>query len=72
MKKMDAAIDAWADISKEMVLTAQKTIDECLVKESKMCFEQPEWVEMLEGDGIGFKDGEQVGWVMGSPQAGHE
>ncbi|KAF8551177.1 hypothetical protein OG21DRAFT_1487193 [Imleria badia] len=64
MKKMDAAIDAWADISKEMVLTAQKTIDECLVKESELCFEQPEWVEMLEGDGVGFEDGERVGWVM--------
>ena len=64
MKKLDAAIDAWADISREMVLTAQKTIDECLVKESELCFEQPEWVEMLEGDGVGFEDGERVGWVM--------
>lgn len=64
MKKLDAAIDAWADISREMVMTAQKTIDECLVKESEMCFEQAEWVEMLEGDGVGFDDGERVGWVM--------
>lgn len=64
MKKLDAAIDAWADVSREMVLTAQKTIDECLVKESELCFEQPEWVEMLEGDGVGFEDGERVSWVM--------
>lgn len=64
MKKLDAAIDAWADVSREMVSTAQKTIDECLVKESEACFEQAEWVEMLEGDGAGFEDGERVGWVL--------
>ncbi|KAF8137188.1 hypothetical protein EV363DRAFT_1316965 [Boletus edulis] len=70
IKKLNAAIDAWADVSREMVLTAQKTIDECLVKESEMCFEQPEWVEMLEGDGAGFEDGERVGWVMESLKRG--
>ena len=64
MKKLNAAIDAWADISREMVLAAQKSIDECLVRESEVCFEQSEWVEMLEGDGVGFEDGERVGWVM--------
>ncbi|KAG6379946.1 hypothetical protein JVT61DRAFT_10513 [Boletus reticuloceps] len=70
IKKLNAAIDAWADVSREMVLTAQKTIDECLVKESEMCFEQPEWVEMLEGDGVGFEDGERIGWVMESLKRG--
>lgn len=63
IKKLDSAIDAWADVSREMVLTAQKAIDECLVKENEVCFEQAEWVEMLEGDGAGFEDGERVGWV---------
>ncbi|KAF9242262.1 hypothetical protein BU15DRAFT_86859 [Melanogaster broomeanus] len=64
MTKLDAAIDAWADVSREMVLIARKTIDECLVKDSEACFEQGEWVEMLEADGVGFEDGERVGWVM--------
>ena len=64
MKKLVAVIDAWADVPREMVHTAQKAIDECLVKESETCFEQAEWVDMLEGDGAGFEDGERVGWVM--------
>ncbi|KAG9313653.1 hypothetical protein JVU11DRAFT_5985 [Chiua virens] len=64
MKKLDSAIDAWADVSREMILTAQKMIDECLVKESETCFEQAEWVEMLEGDGVGFEDSERVSWIM--------
>ena len=62
--KLGAEIDAWADVTREMVSTAQKTIDECLVKESETCSEQPEWAEMLEGDGVGFEDGERVGRVM--------
>ena len=69
-KKLGPAIDAWADITREMVQTAQKGIDECLVKESEVCFERPEWVEMLEGDGAGFEDGEWVGWVMDALKRG--
>ena len=64
MKKLDAAIDAWADVPREVVHMAQKAIDECLAKENETCFEQAEWVEMLEGDRVGFEDGERVGWVM--------
>ncbi|KAI9459545.1 Fungalysin metallopeptidase-domain-containing protein [Boletus coccyginus] len=51
IKKLGAAIDAWADISREMVLAAQKLIDE-------VCFKQSEWVEMLEDDGVVFEDGD--------------
>ncbi|KIJ15860.1 hypothetical protein PAXINDRAFT_176366 [Paxillus involutus ATCC 200175] len=64
MRKLDASIDAWADISREMVLTARKNIDECLVRDSEVCFEQGDWVDMLENDGVGFEDAERVGWVI--------
>ncbi|KAH7886811.1 hypothetical protein F5I97DRAFT_1808109 [Phlebopus sp. FC_14] len=64
LRKLDAAIDAWADVSREMILAARKTIDECIVRESESCFEAREWVEVLEGDGVGFEDKERVGWVL--------
>jgi hypothetical protein len=64
MKKLDAVIDAWADTSREMVLQARKAIDECLVSQSAECFEQEDWLQIMEGDGVGFEDGERVTWVM--------
>jgi len=45
-------------ISREIVLAAQKSIDECFVRESEACFEQLEWVEILGGDGVGFEEWE--------------
>jgi hypothetical protein len=64
MKKLDAVIDAWADTSREMVLQARKVIDECLVSQSAECFEQEDWLQIMEGDGVRFEDGERVAWVM--------
>ncbi|KAF9218824.1 hypothetical protein BS17DRAFT_719536 [Gyrodon lividus] len=64
MRKLDASIDAWADISREMVLAARKNVDEYLVRDSETCFEQGDWVDMMENDGVGFEDAERVGWVM--------
>jgi hypothetical protein len=64
MKKLDAVIDAWADTSREMVLQARKVIDECLVSQSAECFEQEDWLQIMEADGVRFEDGERVAWVM--------
>jgi len=48
-------------ILREMVLVAQKLIDECLVRESEVCSEQLEWVKILGGDGVGFEEREWEG-----------
>ena len=63
---MNAPIDAWADTAREMILSARKVIDEILCVRSEECFERKEWVEILEGDGVGFNDAEKVKWVMES------
>lgn len=70
LRKLDSAIDAWADTVREMVSTAKKAIDECLVRECETCFEDTEWVTLLESDGVGFGDSERVGWVMESLKRG--
>ncbi|KAI6043873.1 hypothetical protein EDC04DRAFT_2645810 [Pisolithus marmoratus] len=70
LRKLDSAIDAWADIVREMVLTARKGVDECLVRECEACFEDSDWVSLLEGDGVGFGDTERIGWVMESLKRG--
>jgi hypothetical protein len=49
-----------------MILSARKVIDEILCVRSEECFERKEWVEILEGDGVGFNDAEKVKWVMES------
>ncbi|KAG1771354.1 hypothetical protein EV702DRAFT_1188816 [Suillus placidus] len=64
IKKLDSVIDAWADTSREMVLQARKAIDECLVSQSAECFEQDDWLQIMEADGDRFDDGERVTWVM--------
>lgn len=70
MNKLNAVIDAWADISREMVLTARKTIDDVLCSQAEECFEQSEWLELMEADGARPEDEERVGWVMDSVKRG--
>lgn len=70
LRKLDSVIDAWADVVREMATSARKSIDECLVRESDACFEDAEWVTLLQGDGVGFGDSERVGWVMESLKRG--
>lgn len=70
LRKLDSAIDAWADTVREMVLAARKNIDECLVRGCETCFEDSEWVSLLESDGVGFGDTERIGWVMESLKRG--
>ena len=62
--KLGVVIEPWGDISREMILSARKTIDEVLCKESEACFNSDEWMELMEGDGVKFEDGEKVEWAM--------
>ncbi|EPQ52000.1 hypothetical protein GLOTRDRAFT_140479 [Gloeophyllum trabeum ATCC 11539] len=66
IEKLKTIIDAWADISRDMVLSARKVMDEVLCNQAEECFEQPEWLELMEADGVRFEDGERVGIVMDS------
>jgi BTB/POZ domain len=70
LKKLNTVIDAWADASREMITAARKTIDDVLCSQAEECFEQPEWLEILETDGVGFEDGEKVEWVMDAVKRG--
>jgi len=40
-------IEPWGDISREMVMTARRTMDEVLCKESEACFNSDEWMELI-------------------------
>ena len=62
--KLGVVIEPWGDISREMILSARKTIDEVLCKESEACFNSEEWMELMEADGVRFEDGEKVEWTM--------
>ena len=53
-----------------MVLSAQKWIDEMLCGQVEQCFEQAEWLELMDADGGRFEDGEKVEWVMDSIRRG--
>ena len=62
--KLGVVIEPWGDISREMILSARKTIDDVLCKESEACFNSEEWMELMEADGVKFEDGEKVEWAM--------
>ena len=64
LSKLGVVIEPWGDISREMILSARKTIDEVLCKESEACFNSEEWMELMEADGVKFEDGEKVEWAM--------
>ncbi|KAF7970942.1 hypothetical protein HWV62_22596 [Athelia sp. TMB] len=70
MEKLNVVIDAWADVSREMVLAARKVIDDALCMKAEECFEMPEWLELMESDGARFEDEEQVGLVMDAVKRG--
>ena len=64
LSKLGVVIEPWGDISREMILSARKTIDDVLCKESEACFNSDEWMELMEADGVKFEDGEKVEWAM--------
>ncbi|KAI0067016.1 hypothetical protein BV25DRAFT_1270103 [Artomyces pyxidatus] len=70
LAKLDTLIDPWADVVRDMIVDARKVIDHVLCSQAEECFEQSEWLEMMEADGVGFDDSEHVGWVMKSLQRG--
>ncbi|KZT18795.1 hypothetical protein NEOLEDRAFT_117033 [Neolentinus lepideus HHB14362 ss-1] len=66
MEKLKTMIDAWADTSRDMILAARRVMDQVLCDQAEECFEQPEWLDLMEADGVRFEDGERVGLVMES------
>lgn len=70
MNKLNAVIDAWADVVREMILTARKGIDEVICSQSETCFAQADWLDLMEGDGDRFDDAERVEWIMASVSRG--
>ncbi|KAI0642472.1 hypothetical protein C8Q79DRAFT_213553 [Trametes meyenii] len=70
LKKLDSVIDNWADTVRDMVMTARKTIDDVACSQSAQCFEQQEWLEIMEADGVRFEDGEKVEMFLESMRRG--
>jgi hypothetical protein len=53
-----------------MVMSARKVMDETICTKVEECFEQEEWIELMNADGMRFEDGERVEWVMDSVKRG--
>lgn len=70
LEKVKDAIEPWAAVSKEMILAARKTIDDVLCTQAEQCFEQSEWLTIMEADGARFEDGERVEWIMEAVRRG--
>ncbi len=70
LKKLDTVIDTWSDTVREMVNSARKTIDDVVCSQAVECFEQPEWIEIMEADGNRFDDGEKVEMLLESLRRG--
>lgn len=65
-----AAEQPWAETVRELVLAARKKMDELICTSVEEAFEQEEWLTILERDGAGFNDVDQVRWVMDSIRRG--
>jgi hypothetical protein len=70
LAKIDRAVEDWADAVKEMLEKARAKVDECLCEKAPECFEQPEWVEMVEADCARFEDADRVDMVMDACKRG--
>ena len=70
LKKLDSVIDTWGETIRDMVTSARKTIDEVVCSQAAECFEQPEWLEIMEADGVRFEDGEKVELLLDSLRRG--
>lgn len=70
LEKLQGNIDAWADVSREMVLSARKAIERVLCDQAEECFEQPDWLEIVEDDGQRFEDAESVTLIMDAVKKG--
>jgi hypothetical protein len=56
LRKLAFVPEPWGDISKEMILSARKIIDGILYRGSEACFNSEEWMELMEADGVSFRD----------------
>lgn len=70
LAKFKTVADSWADISREIILSARKVIDDVLCTHAVECFEQPEWLEIMEANGAKFEDGEKVEQIMEAVRRG--
>ena len=70
LRKLSNISDLWSDGVKDLVVSARRTIDEVLCNQADECFEQPEWVEFMDGDGARFDDADKVEWIMESVNRG--
>ncbi|KAI0314558.1 hypothetical protein OF83DRAFT_1063636 [Amylostereum chailletii] len=64
LTKLDAIIDPWADVVRDMILDARKVIDNVLTSKPEECFDQEEWVSLMETDGVRFDDEETLDQIM--------
>ncbi|PAV14693.1 hypothetical protein PNOK_0977100 [Pyrrhoderma noxium] len=71
LKKLSSVRDAWGDTVKDTILTARSFVDTALCSEAEKVFNEKDWVDIMENDGMGrFEDGERVEWVMDSIRRG--
>ena len=71
LKKLSSVRDGWGDNVKDMILTARSFVDCALCSEAEKVFNEKDWVDIMENDGMGrFEDGERVEWVMDSIRRG--
>ncbi|PAV14711.1 hypothetical protein PNOK_0978900 [Pyrrhoderma noxium] len=71
LKKLSSVQDGWSDTVKDMILTARSFVDSALCSEAEKVFNEKDWVDIMESDGMGrFEDGERVEWVMDSIRRG--
>jgi hypothetical protein len=70
LEKIDNNVEEWAEVARDLLLAARKTIDRVFCDEAEACFDQMEWIEMMEMDGGRFEDGERVTWVMDAVRRG--
>jgi hypothetical protein len=64
VSKLEGSKDDWVDGVREMVMQAQKKIDEVLCTQTDLCFEQQEWLEIMDSNGLRFGDREKLEWIM--------
>ncbi|KAI0051380.1 hypothetical protein FA95DRAFT_1554731 [Auriscalpium vulgare] len=70
LARLETLIDPWADVVRDMIIDARHGIDRVLCDQAEECFEQSEWLEVMEANGARFEDTEHVEWVMKSVQRG--
>lgn len=60
----------WGESTQELVLNARNKMDDTLCSNLEESFDQEEWLALLESDGAGFNDVDQVNWIMESIHRG--